>query len=732
MITRWGRRLRGVPAIGASLFVIAVFAVLLTTSLLHSPRVQAAQTIPYKVNFQGRLTDATGNIKPDGLYNMKIRIYSAASGGTLLGTEVRDGSYRVQVTNGLFSIQIGDNTALAPSLFTNYPLYIEVELPTPATATCATVGCGTWTEGPMSPRSALGSSPYAFNSDTVDGIDGINIAQTNAANTFSSTNYFTNSLTMAQYSPLLFNMNAGSYSIQDAGAGGYFLMEPAGLNLGVTVSGASASTPTMQDAIQLRAAASNVVSAVDTGVTYPDNLVSNASFEFGCSAWIGCTTTSTAAPSSGLSSSRFVQSSPTSTQDINSRFIAAQPGDQFYTSVKVKTSATNTGQGGLCLRFLDASGNTLSWSNGDWTNPGTSYITKSWVHTAPASTAYVTLCLTIRGNGVAGGTWDFDDAYVYKVNKSMPVTYKNDINGTTAFQVQDASGANLFVADTTNNAIKIGGGDVSPNATPTLLVLDHKSTSGDPTGTNGGMYYNASSGKFRCYEASLWKDCISSGPGRNLFQYATDFMSVNYLATNEPDITWDGSIASFTQGTTLAGRPGVGSININGSSSARMSLSANTDTFDNLFLGNGATWTASAGFMMPTLSDGSVRYTLRFGFIDSVSAESTDGCFLRYVDNVNSGAWQGVCRNNNSESVCNTAATPVANTWYDVKVGVNSAGTLATFVVNDTLSCTVNSNIPTGAGRATSYGVYAQKNLATTARSINIDYMDIRGDNLAR
>ncbi|RYF52190.1 MAG: hypothetical protein EOO39_42425, partial [Cytophagaceae bacterium] len=54
----------------------------------------AVQTVPYKINFQGRLTDATGNIKPDGLYNMKIRLYATASGGTSLGEEVRDGGFR--------------------------------------------------------------------------------------------------------------------------------------------------------------------------------------------------------------------------------------------------------------------------------------------------------------------------------------------------------------------------------------------------------------------------------------------------------------------------------------------------------------------------------------------------------------------------------------------------------------------------------------------------------------
>jgi hypothetical protein len=244
------------------------------------------------------------------------------------------------------------------------------------------------------------------------------------------------------------------------------------------------------------------------------------------------------------------------------------------------------------------------------------------------------------------------------------------------------------------------------------------------------MYYNSSSKRFRCYEDALWQDCISA-VGRRLFQYVTDFMGASYTATNESAITFDSSSGSIAQGTATTARPGVATLSIAGSSSARVSLTGNS-TFDNLFLGNSAVWTANAAFSVPTLSNGTVRFTLRFGFIDSVTAESTDGCFFRYSDNVNSGKWQGVCRDNTTESVCDTGVTVGAGNWDDIKVGVNSAGTLATFVVNDTSSCTINSNIPTAAGRLTTYGVYVQKNISTTTRTVDIDYMDIRGYSLQR
>lgn len=145
----------------------------------------AIQTIPYLVNFQGRLTDNNGNVLSDGSYNVKFRIYNTATGGAALWEEDRDfggSDNRVTVQNGLFNIQLGSLSALSPTLFneaTQGNLYLEVELPTPGTATCASNGCASWTEGAMTPRQPIASSTYAFNSDTLDGIDSSGFVQLN-------------------------------------------------------------------------------------------------------------------------------------------------------------------------------------------------------------------------------------------------------------------------------------------------------------------------------------------------------------------------------------------------------------------------------------------------------------------------------------------------------------------------------------------------------------------------
>ena len=89
------------------------------------------------------------------------------------------------------------------------------------------------------------------------------------------------------------------------------------------------------------------------------------------------------------------------------------------------------------------------------------------------------------------------------------VLFQNSGDSSTAFQIQDAGGSEQFLVDTSNNRVYIG--DTTANGTGTLLILDTKNTSGDPTGVNGGMYYNSNSNKFRCYQNSGWTDCIAAG-----------------------------------------------------------------------------------------------------------------------------------------------------------------------------------------------------------------------------
>jgi hypothetical protein len=172
-----------------------LFLSILTATCVGSPTFAA----PGKINYQGRLANTAGVNMPDGQYNMKFRIYSTAAGGTALWTEVRETTNRVTVTNGQFNVQLGAVTTIPDSVFASDATYFEVELPTPATATCSTASCGTYTEGAMTPRQPVSSAAYAMqanNASTLDGIDSTSFARNDAANVFSSSNTFNSTLTI--------------------------------------------------------------------------------------------------------------------------------------------------------------------------------------------------------------------------------------------------------------------------------------------------------------------------------------------------------------------------------------------------------------------------------------------------------------------------------------------------------------------------------------------------------
>ncbi len=180
----------------SALALAACFGV---STLSASVPAQAAQTVPYKINFQGRLSDNSGNALSDGSYNVKFRLWTLASGGTNQweGDRIMGASdNRVQLTNGLFDVQFGDTTkgdpAISPSLFNTGTgtLYLEVELPTPATATCAVNACAVFTEGAMTPRQPLASAAYAINSQTLNGLDATAFGQLTAIQTWTATNTY--------------------------------------------------------------------------------------------------------------------------------------------------------------------------------------------------------------------------------------------------------------------------------------------------------------------------------------------------------------------------------------------------------------------------------------------------------------------------------------------------------------------------------------------------------------
>lgn len=233
----------------------------------------AEAAVPTTMNFQGRLTDSTGTVMPNGLYNMRLRIYTAASGGTQLWTETRETSNRVQVTNGLFSVQIGSVTPLTASIFNNAStLYFEIELPTPATATCSTASCQAWTEGAMTPRSVIAASAYAFNAASLDGFTASGFIQNQSAIQQSASSFWLSGSGQADtafLTPRLDTASAGALTLGNTNATSIAIGK---VGVGTTANGTLTATglltgnagATVSGAVTLNTSGANAVS-INTG-----------------------------------------------------------------------------------------------------------------------------------------------------------------------------------------------------------------------------------------------------------------------------------------------------------------------------------------------------------------------------------------------------------------------------------------------------------------------------------
>ena len=167
-----------------------------------------------------------------------------------------------------------------------------------------------------------------------------------------------------------------------------------------------------------------------------------------------------------------------------------------------------------------------------------------------------------------------------------------------------------------------------------------------------------------------------------------------------------GVISSGT-GTTTTGRAGV----ITGTNCFRF--------------GGGTTYFRARCRFANGVPDGTESYTARIGFIDSASAESTNGVFFRVANGVNSVNWQLVSRDNSTESVTNSSVAQVTSGGQVLEFLINAAGTsIEGFIDGVSVGSAITTNIPTASGRETGCGFFILKSAGTTSRTIQVDYIE--------
>lgn len=138
-----------------------IFAVLFSAVLAFSFPTSTAQAtgINTQISYQAKLTNLSNVAVADGQYNIEFKLYNVSTGGAALWTETRTGGNKVQITNGVFSVMLGEVTSLSGVDF-NQTLYLGVNI--------GGTGSPSW-DGEMSPRRTLGAVPAAMIANSLQG-----------------------------------------------------------------------------------------------------------------------------------------------------------------------------------------------------------------------------------------------------------------------------------------------------------------------------------------------------------------------------------------------------------------------------------------------------------------------------------------------------------------------------------------------------------------------------------
>ncbi|MDE1977132.1 MAG: hypothetical protein KGI84_07735 [Elusimicrobia bacterium] len=126
---------------------IGKISALAMTGLLYLG-ISNAAAFPSAVNFQGRLTDASGNAV-NATESMVFSIWNAATGGSQLWSETQS----VAVSSGIYNVALGSVVALSTAVFSSGQTWLQIQVGSDAA---------------MTPRLQFQATPYAFTAQSLE------------------------------------------------------------------------------------------------------------------------------------------------------------------------------------------------------------------------------------------------------------------------------------------------------------------------------------------------------------------------------------------------------------------------------------------------------------------------------------------------------------------------------------------------------------------------------------
>lgn len=281
---------------------------------------------------------------------------------------------------------------------------------------------------------------------------------------------------------------------------------------------------------------------------------------------------------------------------------------------------------------------------------------------------------------------------------------------TSTTNIQSGTGGILLTTGPTSSSSQVRIGN-SASATPDLLVLDNGTA--DPTGVNGGMYYNTTTKKFRCYQDSSWTNCLDQTSSTFTDSTLTALNPVSFTAAT---VLWnDGTYPNIT--VTKPNTKILVAVNIRGTSD-----DANNDfPIFQVRRATGANPTCAStqvdsDFGASYTSDNTVSWVSAGTFIDTTTAATGDN--IRYV----------VCTTTTGTGDGNLVAVSISMVELGADLAENYYTTDATINAGDVVA--IDSSLPAGVRK--SMGTYDNQVLGVISTSPGKVLDDAIGLNFGR